>query len=172
MKKNLNRDYAINFKALELGSHYYKFNIGDKFFEELDTQDYKKGKVTAIINMTKESTMLVLDIVVKGTVEVVCDRCLEKFNQDFEGSFKLIVKFGDKPEEITDEIVIIPYEEHTLNMSHYLYEYIVLSLPFRHVHPDDENGFPTCNPDMLKRLDNLNIKTETRWDALKNIKFD
>ena len=34
-----------------------------------------------------------------------------------------------------------------------IYEFIVLSIPIRRVHPDDEEGNSLCDPDMLKKID-------------------
>jgi uncharacterized protein len=46
-------------------------------------------------------------------------------------------------------------------------------LPFRRVHPEDENGDPACNPEMIRKLEEhlgkqeYKDQTDPRWDALK-----
>jgi uncharacterized metal-binding protein YceD (DUF177 family) len=170
--KNSKNDYVITFKGLELGSHDFEFEAGDRFFEEKGAEDFRKGKVNVHVEMIKETTMLVLNFDLKGSVEVACDRCLEKYDQQLEGKFRLIVKFGEEIGEMSDELVVIPHEEYQLDLSQFIYEYIVLMLPIKHVHPDDENGHSTCNQDMIDRLENMTIKSDMRWDALKNIKLD
>ena len=46
-------------------------------------------------------------------------------------------------------------------------------LPIQKVHPDDENGKSTCDPDMLKKIrEHMVIDeniTDPRWDELKNL---
>ncbi len=170
--KSSKNDYVITFKGLELGSHFFEFEIGDKFFEEKGVQDFHKGKLTANVELLKESTMLILNFDIKGFVELECDRCLEKYDHALNKKERLIVKFGEHKAELSDELVVIPHEDYQIDISQFLYEFIVLSLPIKHVHPDDEFGNSTCNRDMLDRLENLNIKTDVRWDALKNIKLD
>ena len=170
--KSSKNDYVITFKGLELGSNFFEFEIGDKFFEEKGVQDFRKGKLTANVELLKESTMLILNFDIKGFVELECDRCLEMYDHALNKKERLIVKFGEHKAELSDELVVIPHEDYQIDISQFLYEFIVLSLPIKHVHPDDEFGNSTCNRDMLDRLENLNIKTDVRWDALKNIKLD
>jgi len=173
MKKSDCSDYEIPFKGLGLGTHQFDFEIGDSFFKNLSYSEITRGKVWAEVELIKESTMLILDFVLKGEVELTCDRCLEQYTQPLEGSFKLIVKFGEEPEEVSDEIIIIPFEQAAFDLTQYFYEYIVLLLPLKHVHPDDEEGNSTCDVEMLKQIDEHgNRESDPRWAALKNIKLD
>ncbi len=173
MKKSGSSDYEIPFKGLGLGTHQFDFEIGDTFFQSLSYSEIAKGKVMAAVEMIKESTMLILDFMLKGEVELDCDRCLEKYSQPLEGSFKLIVKFGEEPEEVSDEIITIPFEQAAFDLRHYFYEYIVLLLPLKHVHPDDEKGNSTCDVEMLKQIEKHGKRdSDPRWAALKNIKLD
>jgi uncharacterized metal-binding protein YceD (DUF177 family) len=171
MGKNSN-NYVINFKGLEPGQYDYEFQVGDKFFESYGVQDFRKGDVKVKVELLKESTMLVLNFDVEGSVELECDRCLDLYDQQVKGEFKLIVKFGEEAEELTDEIIVLPFESYQIDLSQFFYEYIALLLPMKHVHPDDEQGHSTCNQEMIQRLESLTVKSDMRWDALKNIKFD
>lgn len=109
----------------------------------------------------------------EGYIEVKCDRCLDKFNLDVEGDFRLIVNYGSDFEEVSDEIITIPNNDANVDLSQFIYEYINLMLPIKKVHPDDEFGNSTCNQEMIDRLHNYSERIEDpRWDALKNIKID
>ena len=57
------------------------------------------------------------------------------------------------------DILWISPADDTLDLGQYLYESIMLSLPFQRVHPDIRN----CNPDMLKRF---RIVSESEFDEL------
>ena len=173
MKKRGSSDYEIPFKGLCLGTHQFDFEIGDSFFKNLSYSEIEKGRVVAEVELMMESTMLIFTFSLKGYVDLVCDRCLEHYLQPLEGSFKLIVKFGEEPEEVSDEIVTIPFETAAFDLTHYFYEYIVLLLPLKHVHPDDEEGNSTCNVEMLKQINEHSKKeADPRWAALKDIKLD
>jgi len=173
MKKRHNSEYDIPYAGMALGTHRFNFKIGDSFFNDIEYSEIEQGDVIANVELLKESNMLVLQFSFQGSVKLMCDRCLEKYNQNVKGSFKLIVKFGEEEEELSDELVTIPADSSSFNVTHYLYEYIVLLLPLKHVHPDDKDGNHTCNTDMLNRLDKYSEeKSDPRWAALKDIKLD
>ena len=44
-------------------------------------------------------------------------------------------KYGDKDEEITDEIMIIHRDTATLELGQYIYEFIALAIPLKKLHP-------------------------------------
>ena len=173
MKRKVNKDFDIPFKGLALGNHQYSFKIGKKFFNNIEYSEIENGEVTAEVEMLKETTMLVFNFALHGSVKLTCDRCLENYHQPIEGNFKLIVKFGEEPEELSDEIITISHNDDDFDLTHYLYEYIVLLLPLKHVHPDDEDGNQTCSVEMLEQIAEYSEKkSDPRWEALKNIKLD
>ena len=130
-------DFQITFSGLKLGNHKFDFQIEDAFFQLFDYAELNSGQISAIILLQKKSNMLDLDFQIKGNVTLACDTCSENYKQSIEGNYKQIVKFSDvlEPEE-TDEIIILPTNEHTLKLAHQLYEFIHLSLPTRRTHAD------------------------------------
>jgi uncharacterized metal-binding protein YceD (DUF177 family) len=46
-------------------------------------------------------------------------------------------------------------------------------VPIRKVHPDDENGESTCDPEIIKRITTEEKEesegVDPRWEALKNL---
>jgi uncharacterized metal-binding protein YceD (DUF177 family) len=68
----------------------------------------------------------------------------------------------------------LPHGENELDLQQHLYEFIMLALPIKRVHPNDEEGNSTCDPVMLKKLDELIVDeepgTDPRWDELKKLK--
>ena len=114
----------------------------------------------------------------------VCDVCNEDFNLPVEGKEKLIVKLVHEiPEDAADEleIIYIKHGESAINIALPMYEALVLQIPFRKVHPDDEHGQPTCNQQVLKYLQenvgdehakdsNEEEQSASIWDELKKLK--
>lgn len=64
---------------------------------------------------------------------------------DFEG--QLVVKFSDEVHEYDGEVMWMLPGEDRVELAQYIYESIVLSLPYQRVHPEGE-----CNPEMLERF--------------------
>jgi uncharacterized protein len=170
------KDYVIQFVGLSVGKHEYEFNVSDKFFDGLDYSEIKQGNITVNLSLIKQSAMMSLDFEISGTVKVNCDLCTEEFDLPISGNYTLIIKVGgsDSAEE-EDDIVTVAANEHELDLAQYIYEYIILSLPSKRVHPNDKNGNSTCDPEMLEKVKQFLIDkektdiTDPRWDQLKNI---
>ncbi|MBC8319161.1 MAG: DUF177 domain-containing protein [Bacteroidetes bacterium] len=166
-------EYIIPIKGLCDGDHQYTYKIDDEFFRSFEHFDIEKGLLNLIIDLTKESTLMDFRFQFKGNVELQCDRCLDKFNMNIENSFRLIVKYGEIYEEVSDEIITIPSSQNNIELRQLIYEYINLMVPIKKVHPDDDFGKTTCNKEMIIQLNKYSEqKSDPRWDALKNIKLE
>jgi len=167
-------EFVIPFSGLSIGNHQFTFKIDDKFFDNFEYSEIKKGNVNVMLRFEKQEQMLILDFDIRGAIQVICDRCLDTYDQPIAGKERLIVKFGEEAEEESDEIIIIPVGQFQLDVSQYIYEYINLLLPIRLVHPEDENGKSLCDPEVIKKLEELSVKktTDSKWDILKNIKLN
>jgi uncharacterized metal-binding protein YceD (DUF177 family) len=68
-------------------------------------------------------------------------------------------------------VLIIPEKEHQIDISHFIYEYVILSVPFKRVHGTDDQGKSLCNPQSLRILEALKDEhpSDPRWEALKNL---
>jgi uncharacterized protein len=164
--------FLISFGGLKLGNHQFDFEINDKFFEEFEYSDYKKGSLNVRIEMEKQQRMLILLFTISGSVQVVCDRCLDPFPLDINGKHQLFVKFGNESHEESEDVIVIPENETRINVGHYIYEYIILSIPVRQVHGDGSNQGAECDPEVIKRLEELKSseKIDPRWEVLNKLK--
>jgi len=166
------RQFLISFGGLKLGNHQLDFEIDSRFFEEFEYSEYKTGSLKVVMGMEKQQRMLILDFSVLGSVEVICDRCLDPFPPEINGKHKLFVKFGSDSHKKNNDVIVIPENETRFDVGHYIYEYIVLSVPIRHVHPENEDGISGCDPEVLKKMEEIKVteKADPRWDALKKLK--
>lgn len=165
--------YTIPLSGLKEGRHTFDFEIDKEFFEQFEESEVKEGRLIANVVMDKRSTHLDLAIMISGEVKICCDRCLELFFHPVVCENRLLVKFGKTIEDIDPDILSLPVGEHELDLQQHIYEYIHLALPIKRVHPNDKNGKSTCDPEMLKKLEELIIDEEKeidpRWDKLKNL---
>ena len=178
-KMQAGKDFVIQFVGLGVGEHEYEFNVTDKFFESLDYSEIKQGNIIVKLVLLKQSTMMVFQFNISGTVNVNCDRCFGEFDLPISGDYKLIVKMGGyEVGDEDDDIISIAANEHELNISQFVYEYIMLSLPLKRVHPDDKDGNSTCDKEVLDKLNDYIVEEEEgdskdpRWDGLKDIKLN
>lgn len=131
------------------------------------------------LELEKSNTMLAFHFRFRGEVGLACDRCLENYMQGLDFDKHLLVKFGESYVEQSDEILIIPATESHVDVSQFVYEFIHLGLPVRHVHPDQADGRPGCNREVLEKLSQYQGKArpgsgedDSPWEALKGIKFE
>ena len=155
-------DFSIPFKGLKQGKHELEMEITNRFFSDFEESEIAKGNLVANIILEKTSTFLKLDIHILGEVEVTCDRCLEQFNIKVDTNGTLYVKFSEREanESEDDDIIFLLPSESELDIKQPLFDWICLSLPVRRVHPNDKKGKPLCNPEMLKRLEELIVTEE------------
>ena len=170
MKSNLS-EYNIKFEGLKQGTHFYEFNVDNKFFEEFDCFEFDKSSINVDLEFKKQSTMMVLTFDFYGTISVPCDRCLDEVDVDVEGVEKLIVKFGNEVYDQSDEILVLPIHEYELNVANYIYEFINVNLPQKRTHFEG-----LCNQKVIEELNKIEKKEETnddpRWSSLKDINLN
>ncbi len=184
--------YNIPLRGLSEGKHEFKYDLDRSFFALIDdgTADIKKGDLNVAVSLKKTSITFDLNFDIKGVVRIPCDRCLDDISMEVDTKNKLIVKFGTEYSEESDEIVIIPEEDGAINIAWFLYEFILLSLPTKRVHPPG-----TCNKAMSSKLNKHRVKSsdessdddtddditldeedssfsDSRWDTLKDVSID
>lgn len=171
-------EFKLRISGVELGNHSFSIDCDKRFFELAEIPDVQEGNVALRIDMEVLEKIIHLDFHFKGFVTIPCDRCLDPVRVPLDFEEHLVVKLMPWQEGIQEEdgIWIVNENEYELDVFHFVYEAITLALPTRVVHPDDENGNPTCNPDILKKLEELSQPAKNdddvdpRWEALKHIK--
>jgi hypothetical protein len=154
----IENQYIIHFKGLKEGVHDFSFAIGKPFFEAHPRLEIPDGSVSVSVQLVKKNNFMELFIRLSGELQVQCDRCLEYFPLPLMFDGHLVVRFSETEKEPDDEVIFLHPEESQLGLAHYLYECISLSLPMRKVHPDEPGGNPGCDPEMLKRLNDMLIE--------------
>jgi uncharacterized metal-binding protein YceD (DUF177 family) len=165
-------DFVIPFKGLGVGNHVFSFRIGDVFLESFEYLENISGVATIDVELLREPNMMILDFSISGKLKLQCDRCLGFFDQGIDGKNRLIIKFGDKFIEESEDVIVIPHTESRIDIKQFVYEYICLLLPVRKVHPSDNKGNSSCNTNITDMIDSYSKPdTDPRWDVLKDIKL-
>ena len=138
--------YKIELKNMKADSAKYEFTLDNQFFVDLDGPEVQKGKLAVELNVKKTSGVFLLDFQTEGFVIVPCDRCLDEMELPVSTSDKLKVKLGSSFAEEGD-IVVVPEEDGYINIAWFLYEFIALNIPMKHVHAPGK-----CNKGMVGKL--------------------
>ena len=139
--------YRIDLKAMQATTCKYDFLLDNLFFTDIDAPEVQKGKVNVSLTVKKMSHSFELDFQTEGYVVVPCDRCLDDMEQPVTSSDKLFVKFGPDYAEEGDNLVAIPEDDGTINVAWFIYEFIALAIPMKHVHAPGK-----CNKTMSSEL--------------------
>lgn len=187
--------YKIPLRGLSEGSHTFDYKIENQFFKLIadEDSDVHRGLVDVVVEVKRKGNLFEMGFTLKGEVFVPCDRCLDDMLIEIDTANRLIVKFGKEYSEESDEIVVIPEDDGEINIAWFLYEFIALNVPMKHVHPagkcnkmmsgklnkhratssgddEDESGDDDIIDDIQD--DDQQNASDSRWDALKDVSFD
>ncbi len=137
VKKNSIDTFKISIFHLQNKQYVHEFEGDDSFFMDLE-QELKlieKGHFKATVSLDKSETMIQMLYKIKGSVELTCDRSLDLFDFPFDISQKMILKFSDHTEEITEELMFIDRNVQFINVAQDIFDFICLQIPIKKLHP-------------------------------------
>lgn len=177
---NTKKPYEIDVAALDAGKNSFEFVFDNAFFSTIEQDIIQKGSIKSQVIIDKSELMMRVKIINKGTVELICDRTLLPFDFELETDNGLIFNFSDRNEEINEEVILIRRDTAILDLSIYIYEFIILGIPLKKIHPDyirkdeEENDdniliYSSISHEDQPEDSNIDI-LDPRWAALKKLK--
>jgi len=165
----------IDLKGLQEGLTTLEYTLDDTYFQEIESSEISAGQVHVKVEIRKTRMFWELMLHTEGLVTIPCNLCMDDMDQPIAADNRLVVKLGEENNE-DDELVIVDEDEGILDLSWYIYEFIALAIPIRHVHAPGK-----CNAAMMKVLEEHSTdrssdeesttSVDPRWEKLKNIKF-
>ena len=165
----------IDLKGLNEGANHLEFDLDDTYFKAVEAPEVSRGKVRVLLDITRTGNdFFTLDFHETGVVMVPCDICLDPMEQSIEITQRLEVKLGTENSE-EDDLVMVAEDEGILDITWYLYEFIALAIPIKHVHAPGK-----CNSAMIRTLEEYSatrsgqegneMPMDPRWEALLKLK--
>ena len=182
--------YKVDLKGMQEDVQEYEYLLDNQFFINIGGEDVQKGRVKVSLTVNRRKGFFDFAFVLSGIVIVPCDRCLDDMDFPIETAARLVVKFGKDYAEESDEIVVIPESEGIINLAWFLYEFVALAIPIKHIHApgkcnkqmtsklkkhsaksgEDDDPFDGDIDDIIIAGDDDSRDTDPRWGALKEIK--
>lgn len=164
------KEFNVNILGLSKSVHPFDFQLEEDFFRKYGQEVVANGKFTAQVSLDKRETFIEADFKINGTAHLVCDRSLDEFDYPLSISKRVVFKYGEVPQEISDEIIIITQDQVQLDLGQLMYEFIALQIPMKKLHPrfrGDENkeGLVYTSP-----AEESEEKIDPRWEVLKKLK--
>lgn len=183
------RAYWVDLKDINPAEvRTYEYLLDDQFFTDIDGTEVRQGHVNVQLKVEHKASAFQMTFHLEGTVILPCDRCLDHMKQPIETNNRLTVKLGKEYTEESDEVLVVSEDEGGVNLAWFLYEFVALAVPMKHVHapgecnrtmaaklrkhaaysPDDEDGSDNASDEADS--DAEDIPTDPRWDPLKQLK--
>lgn len=176
MRSDDRRAYCIELPKLNNGVNTFRFEVGKQFFQGFEQPLIQTGNVVADVEIRKSLNQLDAHFTFTGEVELICDRCNIEYNFPLRTECRLIYAYkeGGVREEEEIEVVYMDPNNHLLDLSQELYDYICLEIPIRKVPEDCGEDCPR-NPlagFSASEDSEEGLQTDPRWAALKNLRND
>jgi len=142
--------YIISFTGLAAGTHSFSWELDGKFFEADNYLEISDASIKAACTLQKTSRHMELDFTAKGSITLPCDRCMEPLNVKVKADRKMIVRESDETDSDSDDLVFIGKHDRELDVEGWIREMILLSIPMRNVHPEEQ-----CDSEIIEKLNKL-----------------
>ncbi len=170
--------FGVNIIGLSNKTHQFHYEFGDEFFAAYGTGVISKGRFNADVELDKHETFIEATFKITGHTNVICDRSLDPFDYPLDFKKKIVFKYGDVDEELSDDIVMIHRDTDTLELGQYIYEFIGLEIPIKKLHPrylnemdeDDAAGKIIYSSGENKNDPESGDDIDPRWEKLKKLK--
>ena len=168
MDKKFLRKFSIKIQSLSNNKHLFEFDFNQKLLNQFNSDmDISNSKGICNVILIKSEIMLDITFNIIGETNLSCDRTLKNYTHKLNFSKKVLFKFGDQDEEISDEMIVINRTKSILNLSKYIYEFFILEIPVKRLHPSVKNE---DNIDNFVYKTNSSKKIDPRFESLKKLK--
>ena len=130
--------FRIALRGVKQGTDNYEFLLDDDFFRAMESIDILGGAVKVSLAVRRANEANYFAIHCQGTIQIVCDRCLESMDYAVEADYDLAVKYGDEYDDSNDGVLIVPEGDNDLDVAPIVYDTVALSIPLQHVHAEGE----------------------------------
>jgi uncharacterized protein len=170
------REFAVHIIGLSKKAHLFNYRLEKGFFEKYGSETVSDGRFDVEVILDKKETFIEVDFKISGQAALVCDRTLEPFDFPIYENRKVVFKYGEEAQEISDEIVIITRDQDSLDLGQYLYEFIALAIPIKKLHPrfaneaEDEEPLVYSTSQNETEEEKKDEPIDPRWEKLKKLK--
>lgn len=185
-------EFNLPLKSLTPGTHEFSFRLGQDFFSNMENTDIHGADLEVKLTVTYVRDIYELDFHITGSIVLLCDRCLDELVQPIDARYHINVQFGADYDDSSDDLLIIPENDSTLNVSYMIYDTVVLEIPIKHVHPmgkcnrqmsavlrkhrvrtaDEDAELEDELMDEIDTMIDSDTPSDPRWSALKGLGSD
>tara|TARA_A100001234_G_scaffold58769_1_gene50534 strand:- start:4396 stop:4974 length:579 start_codon:yes stop_codon:yes gene_type:complete len=168
MSKKLLRKFDIKIQSLSNNEHKFRFEFNQDLFDFFSQEnEIINTNGNCEVSLIKSDIMLDVKFTIDGQTDLICDRTLKKFTYSLNSDKKILFKFGEGDQELSEEMVVIDRNKSKINMGKFIYEFFILELPVKRLHPSVKNE---DNIDNFVFTTKKTKDTDPRLDPLNKLK--
>jgi uncharacterized metal-binding protein YceD (DUF177 family) len=162
-------EYIIPIQGLADGKHEFDLRADDHLITYFSDSCSYSSSINVNIRLLKKNNMYDLCFSLDGDILLECDRCLDKYDQNIDNEFNMIIRHSDKVGDHVEgdiELRFVGHDCSQINFAKDIYEYILLSLPAKKL----------CNSKNCSRFldtfssDTTKSEKDPRWEKLSKFK--
>ncbi len=185
--------FKLPLKSLSQGEHLFDYHLDKQFFTNMESTDIHGANLDVKLTVKYKGDIYDLNFSINGEIVLLCDRCLDDLHYPIDATYHIMVKYGDKYNDDSDELLEIPDSDNYLNVAYMIYDTVALAIPIKHVHPagqcnramsailnkhrahtsDEDSELVNELIDEMESSDIMTsdeVPTDPRWAALKDLK--
>lgn len=162
--------FDLPLKGMPNGTQDFEYELGMDFFRKMESADVLSSDIKVKVEVKRNGDIYELIFTVNGEIGIPCDRCLDEMSHAVDAEYRMNVKYGEEYNDEADNVIEIPENFNTFDVSHIIYDTIMLTIPLKHTHADGE-----CNTEMQAQLDAhraVNISEEDEWNENEKSDFN
>lgn len=173
-------EFKLPLKSLAPGAHHFAYHLDKQFFANMESDEVHDADIDVELNAVYAHDLYDLTFTLHGTLTLLCDRCLDDLVMPVDTTYHITVKYGADYNDDSDELLVIPESDTTLNVAYMLFDTAALAIPIKHVHPQGQ-----CNKQMSALLKKhradaadtdadaaADTEIDPRWAALQGFAAD
>lgn len=137
----MNRNnFVISVNGLAAGETKFSAKADKEFFAKFENCEVLDAGLDVDVNVVKTVSAVDLDVEIKGSITVACDRCSNPVAMPVatSGRFRLRPGGSSAPLEDSQEEVFLDEGSDELDLSQEIYDYSLLALPLKRIHKEGE----------------------------------
>lgn len=167
--KKIEGHINIQISGLKDGVYNFHFDSNAHDFELLESFSQQ---IITDIELHKIKQRFIVNILAYTSADFQCDRCLDQVFIPLSAKFSLL--FTSDINEIKqideeEEVKYVGPNDHSIDITDDIRQYLLLAIPLRKICGEDENGKPLCKKELPFIIDDEKNKPDARWSALSKI---
>ncbi len=172
MVLNTLKEYILNFVGLKLGLHQFEYLITNSFFEAMHSEEDFNPNIILKLELDRQLSLLSLKFDFSGSLSTICDRCADPLEIPIKINESLYFNISDsETSSEDDDVLYLSSSDFQIDISQFVYEFIMVSIPMKRIHLDDSEDNSLCNQETVKLFEQSKPKSiDPRWEILNKLK--